>query len=66
MTARKRHASTTLDQLHEIWVSATEDSISEDLRRANALAEDAPPEIREEVAQYIKALWRLERWLHDR
>ena len=56
----------TIDELHRIWVSATADSISKDLDRATALAEAAPAEEREEAARYVAALWRLERWLHDR
>jgi len=55
-----------IDELHEIWVSATADSISRDLERAMALAESAPTEHREEASRYVAALARLERWLHDR
>ena len=58
--------SQTLDELHEIWVSATADTISHDLDRATELAEKAPDSEREEAARYVAALWRLERWLHDR
>lgn len=55
-----------LAELHRIWVQATEDSITADLQRAAALAEDAPDDLKEEAARYLQALWRLERWLHDR
>ncbi len=58
--------SATLDELHKIWVSATADSISHDLDRATTLAEQARDNEREEAARYVAALWRLERWLHDR
>ena len=58
--------SSALQELHSIWVNATEDSISSDLARATALAERMPPESKEEVDRYLQALWRLERWLHDR
>jgi len=58
--------SATLVELHKIWVSATADSISHDLDRATQLAEEAPANEREEAARYVAALWRLERWLHDR
>ena len=66
MTDADAPRSGILAELHRIWVSATEDSISHDLERATALAEDAPEELRDEVARYIQALFRLERWLHDR
>lgn len=59
-------ARPTIAELHRIWVSATADSISKDLDRATELAEAAPSDQREEAARYVAALWRLERWLHDR
>lgn len=58
--------SGALEELHSLWVNATEDTISSDLARATALAERMPPESKEEVDRYLQALWRLERWLHDR
>ena len=56
----------TLGELHRIWESATAESISGDLDRAAGLAESVPDMQREEAARYLAALWRLERWLHDR
>jgi len=56
----------TLGELHRIWESATAESISGDLDRAAGLAENVPDLQREEAARYMAALWRLERWLHDR
>ena len=56
----------TLRELHRIWESATAESISGDLDRATELAESVPDPQREEASRYIAALWRLERWLHDR
>ena len=56
----------TLGELHRIWESATAESISGDLDRATELAESVPSQYREEAARYVAALWRLERWLHDR
>lgn len=56
----------TLGELHRIWESATAESISGDLDRAADLAELVPDPHREEAARYMAALWRLERWLHDR
>lgn len=64
--SREPSGSPLLDELHQIWESATADSISHDLDRATELAERASPEEREEAARYVAALWRLERWLHDR
>jgi len=58
--------SETIRELHKLWVSATADSISQDLEAATQLADSAPPEVRAEAARYVAALWRLERWLHDR
>ncbi|MCA9738476.1 MAG: hypothetical protein R3E98_16545 [Gemmatimonadota bacterium] len=66
MTLNPSTSSETIRELHRLWVSATADSISRDLDRATALAEAAPAEDREEAARYVAALWRLERWLHDR
>ena len=56
----------TLGELHRIWESATADTISGDLDRAADLAERVPDMQRAEAARYMAALWRLERWLHDR
>jgi len=56
----------TLGELHRIWESATAESISGDLDRAAGLAENVSDLHREEAARYMAALWRLERWLHDR
>jgi hypothetical protein len=66
MTSRHIPPSPTLEELHHIWESATADSISGDIHRASVLADDALPEEREQAARYVAALWRLERWLHDR
>ncbi|MEZ4415545.1 MAG: hypothetical protein R3E10_07300 [Gemmatimonadota bacterium] len=66
MTSEPSISSDTIRELHRLWVSATADSISRDLDRATSLADAAPPEDREEAARYVAALWRLERWLHDR
>ena len=60
------HPLDTLSELHRIWESATADSISRDLDRATALAERVPDPEREVAERYLAALWRLERWLHDR
>ena len=65
-STREPSGSPILVELHKIWLAATADSISHDLDRATELAEQAPGSEREEAARYVAALWRLERWLHDR
>lgn len=52
-------------ELRMIWKGATADSISGDLRRAEELAANAPPEERPQVEVYLQAIRRLEHWLHD-
>ncbi len=61
-----RERTGLLEQLRELWVAATPESISADLARARKLVQDADPELRDRAKKYIVALERLEHWLHDR
>lgn len=53
------------DRLRRIWVGATAETINRDLEVARRLARQAGPDESAEVERYLRALERLERWLHD-
>jgi len=55
-----------LEKLRLLGKAATPRTISSDLARARRMVEEADPEIQEAAQKYIKALERLEHWLHDR
>lgn len=55
-----------LEELRRLSLTATPESVSRDLDRARHLARKADPELRVEAEEYLRALQRLEGWLHDR
>lgn len=57
-------ADPVLRELKQLWATATAETISHDLDRARSLVGDAEVEAR--AREYLVALERLERWLHDR
>lgn len=65
MPDRKDEGS-VLEELRRLWVEASAETISDDLRRARELAASAPTRESEAAGEYLKAMLRLERWLHDR
>lgn len=52
-------------ELKELLRTATGDTIGPALRAARERVASAPPEVRDEVAELMNALERLERWLRD-
>lgn len=58
-------ASGLARELRELLRTATGDTIGPALRAARERVAAAPPEVREEVADLMNALERLERWLRD-
>ena len=59
-------ASGLARELQALWREATAETIGPALARARAQVAQAPPRVREEVAELMISLEQLERWLHDR
>lgn len=53
------------DQLRRIWATTSAETITHDLEEARRLADQAGPDERRLASSYLRALERLERWLHD-
>ena len=58
-------AGDVIEQLRQLWVMASEESIGNDIAYARSLAETVPPRRRAEADDFVLALERLECWLRD-
>lgn len=53
------------DQIRRIWARTDEESIHADLEKVRKLAAEAGPDEKRLARSYVRAMERLERWLHD-